>query len=95
MKKVYRISITHFKIWYRNRTAMFWVLAFPMLLMILFGGMFSLGNNKLDLYIQNEDLDNEQEPTEISETLINLLDSTNAFNLKFVDANQNISKTIA
>ena len=53
---IFTVFKGHFKAWQRNKTTLFWTLAFPLLLMLLFGGLFSLQSDKMDLYIENNDI---------------------------------------
>ena len=70
----------HFKAWKRNKTTLFWTLAFPLLLMLLFGGIFSFQSDKIDLYIENNDIIGNQ-PSQTSLRVINLINMTNSFNI--------------
>jgi ABC-2 type transport system permease protein len=72
------------KSFYRNKNTIFWSIAFPMVIMLLFGAIFSQSSTKYDLYLQNQDLVNGK-ATFWSNTLITVLNSTNAFNIYFVD----------
>jgi len=53
MSRVATIIVAHFKNWYRSRSNIFWTIAFPLLLIVLFGAIFGSGNTKFDLYYQN------------------------------------------
>jgi len=72
----------------RNKSTIFWTIAFPSVLMLLFGAIFSQSSMKYDLYLQNQDQVNGK-ATYWSDTLITVLNSTNAFNLQLVDASIN------
>ncbi len=68
------------KMFFRNRAAVFWTIAFPVVLMLIFGAIFSgMGESSYDLYIQ--DLDN----TQASQQFIESLNQTGALNVKMVD----------
>jgi len=57
--------------WSRSRGTVFWSLLFPIMLILLFGAIFSgMGEGKYTLYIQ--DLDN----TDMSQSFVDILDST-------------------
>src|SRR2546428_13841558 len=56
MSRVLTIIAAHFKSWYRSRSNIFWTIAFPLLLIVLFGAIFGNGSTKFDLYVQNRDL---------------------------------------
>ena len=56
---IFTVFRGHLKAWKRNKTTLFWTLAFPLLLMLLFGGIFALQSDKMDLYIENGYIENE------------------------------------
>ena len=78
--RIYTIIKGHFKSWYRSKSNIFWTIAFPLLLIVLFGAIFGSGSTKFDLYLQNQDL-NANAPTLYSHGYINALNNTGAFNL--------------
>jgi ABC-2 type transport system permease protein len=73
----------------RNKSTIFWTIAFPCVLILLFGAIFSQSSVKYDLYLQNQDLLNGK-ATYWSNTLINILNSTNSpFNIQVINATIN------
>src|SRR6266566_3866815 len=54
--RIYTIIRGHFKSWYRSKSNIFWTIAFPLLLIVLFGAIFGSGSTKFDLYLQNQDM---------------------------------------
>ena len=56
MKRIYTVIKGHVKSWFRSRSTIFWTIAFPILLILLFGAIFGGGSQKFDLYVQNQDL---------------------------------------
>ena len=85
MSRVYTIIKGHVKTWFRSRSTIFWTLAFPLLLIVLFGAIFGGGNTKFDLYVQNQDL-NASTPTQASLGYVTALNHTGAFSLRMVPA---------
>ena len=77
---IFTVFKGHFKAWQRNKTTLFWTLAFPLLLMLLFGGLFSLQSDKMDLYIENNDII-QSNPSETSLRIIQLINQTDSFNI--------------
>lgn len=73
------------KTFLRNKSTIFWTIAFPCVLILLFGAIFSQSSVKYDLYLQNQDLV-DGKATYWSGALINILNSTNAFNIQIVNA---------
>ncbi len=76
------------RLFYRNKSAVFWTVAFPMVLMLLFGAIWSQSSQRNDLYIQNQDTV-DGKATYWSEFFVNVLNGTDAFNIKWVDAAEN------
>ena len=85
--RIYTIISGHFKSWYRSKSNIFWTIAFPLLLIVLFGAIFGNGSTKFDLYLQNQDLTGNV-PTPLSQGYVNVLNQTGAFNLHTVAAEQ-------
>jgi len=83
--RIYTIIKGHFKSWYRSKSNIFWTIAFPLLLIVLFGAIFGNGSTKFDLYLQNRDLNPTTfQPTPLSGGYVNILNQTAAFNLHLV-----------
>jgi ABC-2 type transport system permease protein len=72
----------------RNKSTIFWTIAFPCVLILLFGAIFSYSSVKYDLYLQNQDLV-DGKPTYWSNVLINTLNSSKVFNIQIVNATIN------
>src|SRR4051812_37388264 len=49
------LTIANIKSFYRNRAALFWTLAFPVIFIILFGSIFSGGTQDFPLALVDED----------------------------------------
>ena len=75
--------------WSRSRGTVFWSLLFPVMLILLFGAIFSgMGDSKYTIYVQ--DLDN----TDMSQSLVTILNKTGILNIKNVSTNQPITDYI-
>ncbi len=85
MRRVYTIIKGHVKTWFRSKSTIFWTIAFPILLIVLFGAIFGGGTTKFDLYVQNQDLV-ASTPTPASHGFVTALDNTTAFNIRTVPA---------
>jgi ABC-2 type transport system permease protein len=72
----------------RNKSTIFWTIAFPCVLILLFGAIFSYSSVKYDLYLQNQDLV-DGKATYWSDTLINVLNSSDVFNIQIINATVN------
>lgn len=69
--------------WLRSKTGVFFTFLFPIMLMSILTVVFD-GSKGLDLYIQNLDVGTDGKPTELSLTLIDLLESSKALKIKHV-----------
>ena len=68
MRRVTTIVFGALRMWYRSKSTLFWTLAFPIFMMLLFGAIFSVSQNPtFDLYVQNQDIISG-EPTLLSKT---------------------------
>jgi ABC-2 type transport system permease protein len=83
LSRIYIDFISSLKIFFRGRSSFFWVLAFPIILMLIFGAIFSGGNVQYELAVQNKD------GSDISASFINAINSTNAFKVHMVNASEN------
>lgn len=76
------------KTFYRNKSTLFWTIAFPCVMMLLFGAIFMQSTTKYDLYMQNQD-QTDGEASYWSDFLVNVLNKTDTFNIKWVEASEN------
>jgi len=80
------VASGHIRGWYRNRTTIFWTLAFPIIMMVLFGGIFGFfQGSRTEVFIQNEDVSGGI-PSNLSVRLVNLLESSDLLDLKTLDS---------
>jgi ABC-2 type transport system permease protein len=80
-----------FKMFFRSKAAVFWTLAFPCILILLFGAIFSEMDSKYSLYVQNQDVV-AGEPTSASKSFVEALNLTGAFNLHILDSAVNATR---
>jgi ABC-2 type transport system permease protein len=82
------------RVWFRSKHTLFWTFAFPILLMLLFGAIFSVSEDpRFDFYVQNQDLING-EPSPLSATFVSMLNQTGVLKLKMVDPAANTAEYI-
>ncbi|HWH24376.1 MAG TPA: ABC transporter permease [Candidatus Limnocylindria bacterium] len=55
MRGLWPLTVANIKGFYRNRAALFWTLAFPVIFIVLFGSIFSGGTTRFDLAWVDED----------------------------------------
>ena len=74
--------------WFRDRTALFFTLLYPILFIVIFGFVFG-GTSSYNLYYLNEDLDYLNEPNPLAEELLtNLKESVSNIDLVEVTFNR-------
>lgn len=82
------------KNWMRSKTGVFFSILFPVMLLLIFGTVFSGNENiRYTIYVQNLDLKNNT-PTDLSKAFIEALNATNNFDIKYLSPNTNISEYI-
>ena len=75
--------------WFRSKGGMFWSLAFPVILILLFGAIFSgVGSSKYTLYVQDKD------NTTMSQQFVGILLKTGVLDIKNLSADINITAYI-
>ncbi len=81
--------VASIKTWSRSKGTLFWTLAFPIMLILIFGAIFSgIGETEYTLHIQ--DLDG----SEMSRSFIESLNGTGAIKTKIVTSSENITSYI-
>jgi len=80
----------------RNPIGLFFGIIFPIILIVLFGAIFSGTAGKIDVYVQNQDTGAVPSPfVNISEDLIRVLNDTPTLNVKLVNATEDMPKYLA
>ena len=75
-----------FKAFLRSKATLFWTLAFPIMLILIFGAIFSgMGEIEFELYVQN--LDDEDNQSEWSKIFLEGLETTGYIKIKNVISN--------
>ncbi|MGD6935211.1 MAG: ABC transporter permease [Candidatus Bathyarchaeia archaeon] len=89
--KFYTVFKAVTKNWLRSRSGLFFSIMFPILLLVVFGAIFSGtgGSSQYSIYIQNLDVDSQGQPTELSTAFITALNSTKTFSMKTIPADAN------
>jgi len=85
------VNIKH---WYRRKSAVFWTILFPVLLIVIFALIFSnMGSSKMTLYVQNLDVE-DGIPTNLSQGFLEALNRTEAFNIHKVNVTQKLDEVL-
>ena len=80
------VATGHIRGWYRNRNNIFWTLAFPIIMMVLFGGIFGFfQGSRTEVFIQNEDVTGGI-PSDLSVRLVSLIESSDLLNLRTIES---------
>ena len=74
------------KNWYRNKGSVFWTFAFPVLLILLFGEIFSGGNDGYTIYIQDMD------DSFASQAFIDAMENISAVKVKIIGKDANVQE---
>jgi ABC-2 type transport system permease protein len=92
-------AITIFKAvtknWIRSRSGLFFSILFPILLLLVFGAIFSGvgGASKYDLFVQNLDVNAaDGKPSDLSTTFIEALNSTETFAIRDIPPDENATE---
>lgn len=94
MKRTYTIFKAVTKNWLRSRSGLFFSVMFPVLLLLVFGAVFGgMGSSKYSLFVQN--LDADEAPTQLSDTFITTLNSTETFDITEIPENVSDPKSYA
>ncbi|MBT0160332.1 ABC transporter permease [Candidatus Bathyarchaeota archaeon A05DMB-2] len=84
------------KNWIRSRSGLFFSILFPVLLLLVFGAIFSGigGTAQYSLFVQNLDTNTSGQPTEISTAFIEALNSTETFAISDIPADANATEYV-
>jgi ABC-2 type transport system permease protein len=94
LKRILAIMGGALRIWFRSKHTLFWTFAFPILLMLLFGAIFSVSEDpRFDFYVQNQDII-DGEPSPLSAAFVAMLNETGVLKLKMVDPAANTAEYI-
>lgn len=81
--------VANLKTYWRSKGTLFWTIAFPILLILIFGAIFSgTGDAEYELYVQ--DLDD----SDLSNTFISILKETDFFSITKIDKDVNVDNYI-
>jgi ABC-2 type transport system permease protein len=82
------------KNWMRSRSGLFFSILFPILLLIVFGAIFSGigGSSQYSLFVQNLDTGTSEQPTELSTAFLEALNGTETFSISDIPANENATE---
>ncbi|MEM2042834.1 MAG: ABC transporter permease [Nitrososphaerota archaeon] len=81
--------------WVRSRSTVFWTLAFPLILLLVFGSVFGdVRVTSVRVLVVNEDLDPSGRPTQLSEAFVSALNSTGLLELRPVEPSKDLGEAM-
>lgn len=92
MRRIGTLVVVLFKNWFRSREAVFFSLAFPVILLVIFSLVFAGGSAHFTIFVQNEDVGADGQPTNLSATFVESLEDNDVFTVKRIDPERNLSR---
>lgn len=92
MRRIATLVVVLFKNWLRSREAVFFSLAFPIILLVIFSLVFAGGSAHFTLYVQNEDVGPDGQATNLSATFVESLEENDVFTVRRIDPEQDLSR---
>ena len=87
MKRAFTIFTAVTKNWMRSRSGLFFSILFPVILLLVFGAIFSGGGNSTyELFVQNLDRKTDGTSTDLSDDFVKALNSTETFTIRNISA---------
>ena len=88
MKKVIAVVDLTLRNWFRIRSAVFFSILFPIMLLLIFSTVFGGDNDpSFSLFVQNLDTDEDGVSSDMSKVFLEILNSTDVFNISEISAN--------
>ena len=95
MKRIFKIFTALTKDWLRSKQGVFFSILFPVMLLLIFSAVFGgQGTPEYSLHVQNNDITQNGNPTQLSQDFVGALNSTQALNIKKIDTETNITNWI-
>lgn len=92
MRRIGALVVVLFKNWLRSREAVFFSLAFPIILLVIFSLVFAGGSAHFTIYVQNEDVGPDGQATNLSATFVESLGDNDVFTVRRIDPDRNLSQ---
>lgn len=91
MKRVLSLTVTLLRNWVRSREAVFFAFVLPIVFLLIFSVVFAGGTPEFDVAVQNNDLDSEGNPTELSARFVDALDQVDPLAVHRLDPEQDLT----
>lgn len=92
MKRIVALLMALLRDWSRSRETVFFVVLFPIILLVIFSTVFASSAPSFGLVVQNEDVGPDGEPTNLSATFVENLESIDPLEVKHIDADRNLTE---
>lgn len=92
MTRVRPLLIALSKDWFRNREAVFFAFLFPVVLLLIFSAVFGGGTAEFTVHVQNNDVDAEGDPTDLSAAFVDALNDTGALSVRTLAPGRNVTE---
>lgn len=90
MKRLASLTATLLRDWVRNREAVFFAFLFPIILLVIFSLVFAGGPTEFDVGVQNNDLTESGEPTELSAAFVDAIEQSGPLAVERIDPEQEL-----
>jgi len=91
MKRVVSLTATLLRDWWRNREAVFFAFLFPVILLVIFSLAFAGGPTEFTLVVQNNDVSESGNPTELSTEFVSALEDAQPLAVERLDTDVSLS----
>jgi ABC-2 type transport system permease protein len=91
MTRVRPLLVALSRDWLRNREAVFFAFLFPVILLLIFSAVFGGGTSEFTVYVQNNDVGADDDPTDLSATFVEALNGTGALSVRPLDPDRNVT----
>lgn len=91
MRRVWALVVALSRSWLRDRQAAFFALVFPIILLVIFSAVFAGGTAEFTVYVQNNDVAADGEPTELSAAFVDALEGVEVLTVRSLSPDRNLT----
>lgn len=91
MSRILTLLVALSRRWLRDRTAVFFALLFPIILLVIFSTAFAGGSPDFALSVQNEDVGPDGRPTELSAAFVDSLENVSVLTVHRLGPDRNLT----
>ncbi|WP_158853859.1 ABC transporter permease [Halorhabdus sp. CUG00001] len=93
MTRIFALLIALLKDWSRSRETVFFVVLFPIILLVIFSSVFAASAPAFGIAVHNQDLGPDGEPTNLSARFAESIGSVDPLSVTHVNASQNVTES--